>query len=228
MFETAWNTITSPFSFVKGVFSGTFGNIGSIFSGAIGSGVMGAVVGAGAGALGHLFLPDILSVLRNSGKAEWAAQLAQYARSTPFLTQMLHAAGIGAATGAAAGGGMELMNGVQSGFAAVPQASADPGRSAARGDAVAQNLGHGLGSAALIGAAVIGGAKVYEAVTGNNAADLIPDALKGKRAAADVPLPEGLPKERLASAEVQAVPTRAPDTVVMTKAQTSMGAVQKS
>lgn len=125
--------------------------------------------GAGIAALGTIFLPDILGVLRNSGKPEWANALTGYLQANPhFMTQLMHAGLAGAAIGGTVGGASAIATSVQSGFQAVPAASADPARNGARAEAQAHNVGHTVGSAVVVGAAAMAGIGLYKHFTGRN------------------------------------------------------------
>lgn len=224
MLDGIWNTLTSPLAFLRGAVAGTAGNVSSVVSGGLGAAVSGAVTGIGIAALGTMFLPDILNFLRHAGKPEWASALSGYVRANPsFLTQMMHAGALGAAAGGALGGGTALASSIQSGFVAVPEPNADPARNGARGEALAQNAGQALGSAAILGAVALGGVGVYNYLTKGSitSAGQVPPSSKDMSNLVPSPLPTG----KLEAADVSAAPTRP---VAVQNAQVSVGAIRGS
>lgn len=220
MLDGVWNTLTSPLAFLRGAVGGTFGNLSSILSGGIGSAVGGAVTAVGVGALATFFIPDILHVLRNVGKPEWANGIASYLRANPhFTTQMMHAAMAGAAIGGTVGGGTALLSSVQSGFSAVP--AAGPGGNAARAEAQATNVGHAVGSAAVLAGVAIGGAALYRNITGKDPFEALGSARQQDVQTVAVP---PLPAGNLQTADVSAPPSRP---MAVQNAHVSMGSAAR-
>lgn len=226
MFDGIMNALTSPLAFLRGAVTGTAGNVSSVVSGGLGSAISGAVTGVGVAALGTMFLPDILNFLRHAGKPEWASALSGYLHANPnFLTQMMHAGALGAAAGGTLGGGAALASSVQSGFVAVPEPNADPARNGARGEALAQNAGQALGSAALLGAVALGGVGIYNYLTSGSASRSASTggATPGTKDISSL-VPPQLPAGKLEAADVAATPTRP---VAVQNAQVSVGAVRQ-
>lgn len=202
MLDGITNTLTAPLTLLRSTLTGAFGGLSSVLSGGVGSAISGGIWGVAAGAIATVFLPDIAGVLRNAGKPEWASALTSYMHANPhFGMRMLHAAGLGAVAGGVLGGGSALVSHVQEGFRAVPPASADPARNNARADAQVQNVGHTIGSVAVVGAAAVAGVALYKAVTGKDLFASNTSAVPPATAVGAVNLPE-LPAARMQAAEV--------------------------
>ncbi len=242
MLDGVWNTITSPLSLVGGTAKGAWNTVTSFIGGGVGSAVSGALFGAGALAIGTIFQHDILGVLRNIGKPEWANAWLQYQRANPhFMTQMLHVAGLGAVVGGTVGGATAAVSSVQSGFSAVPAASDNPAQNNARAIAQSQNVGHTVGSLAILGGLAAAGAVILRDTTGydvmkklklSSAPETAAEPVKAAAAVApetvpakvsDVAVP-ALPVGHLQAEHVES-PSR-PAPMAVQNAQVSMGAVK--
>jgi hypothetical protein len=166
MFENFTTLLKMPFTFVGSTISSGLGGVASTIGGVFEGGIKGGLYAVVAGALGTIFSPTIIDLVRKSGATGWANTLERHFNKD-FGSQMISAALAGGAVGGALGGAGAVAEHVQGGFSAAPAASGGGLLNGARMESHAHNAGHGIGSVVVAGAAAMAAVALYKSVTQN-------------------------------------------------------------
>ncbi len=166
MLENFTTLLRTPFTFVGSTLRSGLGGIASTIGGVFEGGIKGGIYAVMAGALGTVFSPTIIDLVRKSGATDFANTLERHFRKD-FGSQVIAAAAAGGAVGAVLGGAGAVAGHVQTGFSPTPASSGNALLDGARMESHAHNAGHGIGSVVVAGAAALAAAALYKSVTEN-------------------------------------------------------------